>query len=89
MDLQELRKEIDAVDEALLPLLLQRLALARRVADYKAEQGLPVVDAEREQAILNTLAAKSGDDAASVRAVYAAILKASRELQQQQINKND
>ena len=85
MDLQELRKEIDAVDEALLPLLLRRFAIARQAADYKAAHALPVYDAGREQEIINKIAAKSGEEAAYVKAVYAAVLNASRALQQDEM----
>jgi chorismate mutase len=64
------------------------LGVTGSIAAYKAENHLPVLDREREQAILNRLAAQSGEDAEAVQAVYAAIFQASRDLQQQ-INRNE
>ena len=42
MDLLDLRKEIDKIDDQLIPLLQHRMDISRQVAAYKAERGLPV-----------------------------------------------
>ena len=55
MQLDALRREIDEIDAALLPLLRKRLACAREVARYKKARGLPVLNRAREEAILGCL----------------------------------
>ena len=41
MDLLELRKEIDEIDDELIPLLLKRMSVSEKVAKYKVERGMP------------------------------------------------
>ena len=48
MELQELRNEINRIDDEILALLGQRLAVCRSIAEYKRANGLPVRDAARE-----------------------------------------
>ena len=50
-ELDLLRKEINAVDEQIKDLFLKRLEIASRIGKYKAENGLPIFDPEREQRI--------------------------------------
>ncbi len=89
MDLQDYRNKIDEIDDALVSLLRQRLAVSRQIAAYKADGNVPVLDQRREQEILDRVAAVSGRDADAVRAVYAAILKASRDMQQLLLRENE
>lgn len=49
--LSDLRDEIDRIDDRLLELLAERLALALRVGDAKRAEGLPIYDPERERSI--------------------------------------
>ena len=48
MELQELRNEINRIDDEMLALLGRRLAVCRSIAEYKRANGLPVRDAARE-----------------------------------------
>ena len=50
--LSEQRQMIDAIDQQLVTLFEQRMAVVRQVADIKYDAGLPVFDAKREQAVL-------------------------------------
>ena len=52
MELSEIREKIDAVDDQLLDLFLQRMDLSEEVAAYKNEHHLPILNKERERAIL-------------------------------------
>ncbi|MBQ9228473.1 MAG: chorismate mutase [Eubacterium sp.] len=81
MDLQELRKEIDEIDDALIPLLLRRMEVSRQVAEYKVKRGIPVLDQQREQAILDDVAAKCGEQGDAVKTIFSATMDASRALQ--------
>lgn len=49
--LEELRREIDAVDDRLVAALADRAALVREVWALKRAQGHPLCDPEREAAI--------------------------------------
>lgn len=61
MELSEIRTKIDAVDDQLLQLFLERMALSEEVAAYKNEHHLPILNKERERAILAKVTEKSGD----------------------------
>ena len=46
--LEELRERIDSLDKTLREAFLARMQAAAAVAGYKAQHGLPVLDAARE-----------------------------------------
>ncbi|MGN0522219.1 MAG: prephenate dehydratase [Eubacterium sp.] len=81
MDLLGLRKEIDKIDEQLIPLLLKRMKVAEEVAKYKVERGIPVLNEEREQQILDNVAQKCGEHGETIKTVFSATMDASRALQ--------
>ena len=58
MDLQDLRKRIDKIDDGLLDLFQQRMDIAAEVAQYKQENNLPIHAPERERQMLYDLAGK-------------------------------
>lgn len=51
-ELNEYRFEIDRIDQELTRLIEQRFNLARKVADYKKTNGLPVLDTSREEIVI-------------------------------------
>ena len=83
MDLQKLRMEIDEIDAELVALIGRRMALSRSVADYKARNGLPVLDAAREQLVLERAEDRVDDPALkpSVRRIMESLMAESRLLQ--------
>lgn len=81
MDLSELRKEIDKLDDELIPLLLKRMDISRQVAEYKFKNGIPVLNEQREQEILDSVAAECGEQGEAMKTVFSAIMDASRALQ--------
>lgn len=50
--LAQLRKQIDAIDRALLRLWSRRLKVAREIGTQKLGQSLPLKDREREQRVI-------------------------------------
>ncbi|MFB5083921.1 bifunctional 3-deoxy-7-phosphoheptulonate synthase/chorismate mutase [Symbiobacterium thermophilum] len=78
------REEIDRLDERILDLLLRRMAAARRVGQLKRGAGLPVLQEDREHALIDRLAGLAGDELAGeeVREIWQAILAVSRRAQQ-------
>ena len=61
MELNEIRTRIDAVDDQLLQLFLERMELSEEVAAYKNEHHLPIMNKQREREILAKVMEKSGD----------------------------
>ena len=58
MNLQDLRVEIDAIDDAMIKLFAQRMAVVKSVANFKKAHDLPVLDRSREVAKLEKLPAE-------------------------------
>ena len=81
MELSELRREIDAVDQQLLPLFLRRCALSKEVAAAKQDRGLPLWDPRREAEILETRREGTGEEAPYVEALFKTLFHLSRLLQ--------
>lgn len=81
MDLLELRNEIDKLDDELIPLLLRRMDISRQVAEYKVQNGIPVLNEQRELEILEDVASKCGEQGEVIKTVFSAIMDASRALQ--------
>ena len=81
MDLLELRKKIDEIDKQLIPLLIKRMKVAERVAQYKVENNIPVLNSKREQEILDKVEAQCGEYGNTIKTIYSATMDASRALQ--------
>ena len=82
MDLQDIRRDIDAIDDELVQLFAKRMECSRQVALAKQQTGRPIRDHARERAILNRLTAAAGDECAPyVKALYSQIFDLSRSYQ--------
>ncbi len=51
--LDELRKEIDEIDDEIIKLYERRMQVVKDVVGYKIENNIPILDANRESAMLN------------------------------------
>ena len=82
MDLNEIRTRIDAIDDELVRLFVQRMDCARDIAGAKRREGRPIQDHARERAILNRLSDAAGETYAPyVRTLYNQIFDLSRSYQ--------
>ena len=82
MDIQELRKEIDHIDDQLVDLFVQRMDIAAQIADYKKENKLPIFVPAREREKLQDVAQKAGAEMETyVRSLYSMIFEISRSYQ--------
>ncbi len=80
-DLTTLRDALAQKDTELVQVIADRMDLIREVAQYKATQGLPSFDREREGALLDTVLAKgetAGLSAELIRDIFASLFEASR-----------
>ncbi len=82
MDLTDLRQEIDAIDDQLVQLFAQRMDVAARIADYKKENGIPILVPAREREKLADVAQKAGEEMANyTRVLYSMLFELSRSYQ--------
>ena len=83
MDIKDLREQIDEIDRQLVDLYCRRMDTARAIGRYKRENALPVLDSERERALLNKVAEQAGDEnEQGIRALYHLLMDHSRLRQQ-------
>lgn len=81
MELSQLRDEIDRIDDELVPLLLKRMDVSRKVAEYKVKKGIPVLNEKREQEVLELVANQCAQQGEMMKTVFSSIMDASRALQ--------
>lgn len=82
MDLNEIRREIDLIDRQLLELFLQRMELARQVAAYKLQNGLPIFHSQREEEIIRRAKENAGEEMSEYAAdFFTAMMDISKEMQ--------
>lgn len=83
LNLTELREEINKIDEDIVELFKRRMDIAASVAEYKKEHSLPVLDAAREEALLERISQMAGDELGSyARTLYHTMLDVSKAYQQ-------
>ncbi len=81
-ELQNLRRDIDAIDRRLVELFRQRMDVTRWVGEYKRAQGIPVLDQERERQVLQNKGELAGDGLRpAVITLYQTIMALSRRQQ--------
>ena len=61
-DLDEIRKEINEIDENMCELFVRRLAVSAEVAEAKRASGTPILNPAREREILARVAKEVGPD---------------------------
>ena len=61
MELNEIRQNIDQIDDQLVKLFSQRMDCVRQVAEAKRQTGKPIRDHARERAIVNRAAKAAGE----------------------------
>lgn len=62
MNLEEIRKKIDFLDENITKLLVERMEITKQVAEFKKENNLPIFQPEREQKVLEKVSALAGEE---------------------------
>ena len=83
--LDELRIQLDQVDEEIVRLYQERMELCDQVGEYKIKSGKKVLDREREQEKLQDVGGKVVGDfqQKGIREVYTQLMSLSRKLQYQ------
>ncbi|MET3557290.1 monofunctional chorismate mutase [Streptococcus rupicaprae] len=83
LHLDEIRKEIDHIDRNLVSLLEQRMACVEQVIAYKQQEGLPILDQNREKFVLDKVAklVQQVDYQEAIIKTFEDILRQSRDYQ--------
>ena len=82
LDLKEIRKNLDTIDDQLIALFRERMQLSAQVAAYKKENNMPILDSGRESQIIERLSQAAGVEFASAtRQLYQTIFQLSRAYQ--------
>ena len=83
MELQEIREQLDEIDQDILALFEKRMELCIEVGENKKKTGKQIYDREREEQKLNTLTnLATGDfNKKAVKELFEHIMQISRRLQ--------
>lgn len=88
MDILDLRKDIDKIDNELVKLFAERMEVAAKIADYKQKNNMPVLDAKREREKLNDILEKAPENMKSYTSVlYSLLFELSRSYQGKLLSK--
>lgn len=75
------RKQINEIDKEMADLFVKRMQAVKLVAEHKKEHGLPVLDASREEAVLEKNSAFIQDN--DIKSYYVGFLQNNMELSKQ------
>ena len=82
MGMENFREQIDAIDKEMVDLFARRMEVAANIANYKKENGLPVLDPKREKAKLLDVMDKSPENLKDYTALlYSLMFELSRSYQ--------
>ena len=83
MDLLELRRKLDRIDEQIVELYEERMEICSQVADYKIETGKKVLDKTREEEKLRIVRSLAHNEfnAHGIQELFEQIMSMSRKLQ--------
>ena len=83
MDIQDLRANINKIDDQMAELFKERMDTALAIAQYKKENKLPVLDRSREREILSRVAELVGEKYQPyAKILYSTLFDMSRSAQQ-------
>lgn len=90
MDLLELRKQLDELDEQIVALYEKRMDISSQVADYKIQTGKKVFDKEREIAKLNAVKNLTHNEfnGRGIQELFEQIMSMSRKLQYKKLSES-
>jgi chorismate mutase/prephenate dehydratase len=87
MDINELRSQIDEIDNTLISAFQKRMDISAELAKYKKQNNLPVFDPARERQKLADITAKTPEDIRTyAAALYSLLFDLSRSYQEKILN---
>ena len=58
-NLEELRKEIDEIDQQILEILVKRIDIVKQIGELKNIQNMPIIDEERREKLLESISQRA------------------------------
>ncbi len=92
MALAEHRKQIEEIDEKIIRLIDQRIAVSKKIFEAKMSEGIPISDPEREKRVLGKatdLATELNLDAGAVRDIFEILIRMSVQKQHEMHGRNE
>ncbi|MEG1846402.1 MAG: prephenate dehydratase domain-containing protein, partial [Oscillospiraceae bacterium] len=87
MDINDFRNSINGIDDEIISLFKKRMAISLKIAEYKKQNNLPILDKARERELLKSVAEKSGDELSLYATMlYSTMFSVSRSYQQKCLN---
>ena len=80
-NLEQMRKEIDIIDGKILEAFEERMKLSAKIAKYKKDNNLPVLDESREKEKLDRIAKSEDEFSAFSSKLYLTLADLSRDYQ--------
>jgi len=86
-NLDDLRVEIDKIDDEIVKLLSKRMEFVKKIGDLKNSAGAPVYRPKREKDIINRLISKKGKllSKKAIESIYYEIFSISRNIEKPQV----
>lgn len=90
LDINELREEIDEIDEQLVKLFEKRMEISLKVAQYKKKNNLPIINAEREKQVIekNKIFIKNNIFEGATEEFLTKVMLISRKIQEEELSKS-
>ncbi|MBR4559432.1 MAG: chorismate mutase [Fibrobacter sp.] len=84
MNIEDWRNQIDELNDELIALLNKRATYATEIGKLKKQQGLPVFDATREQAVLEKVSSltKGPLTPESIKNIFQVIMQETRKVEE-------
>lgn len=89
--IDDMRREIDRLDDQLLEIFNRRAALALKIGELKKRSQLPVYDPAREKAIFRRMQEKNSGplDDLAIRRLFERVIDESRSLERMRTEEGD
>ena len=88
MELKDIRNKIDVIDDKILDLFIERMEISKDVVKYKKENGLPILNKERERQILKDVQEKAGEYEEYAYQLFSKLMELSKASQREIISGN-
>jgi monofunctional chorismate mutase len=79
--LNELRKEIDEIDELIIQLLDDRIEIVHEIGDYKKDNNIDVLDSTREALIFEKIEKMDLENKDTIIKIYEQLMNVTKDVQ--------
>ena len=82
-EIDVLRKDIDRLDKEICDLLLARFAVVRGIGEIKKREGLPILNAGREEVVIQKVRANATatEEKDALEGIYRKVMEESKKLE--------